>query len=32
MSKKKWGKTTVKTERIIRDSIPKPEVLVELDR
>ncbi|MFW9962208.1 MAG: hypothetical protein ACFFCX_01465 [Candidatus Sifarchaeia archaeon] len=25
MSRKKWGKSAVKTERVIRDAIPKPE-------
>lgn len=27
ISKKKWGKTATKTEKIIRDAVPKPEVL-----
>jgi ribosomal protein S25 len=31
MSKKKWGKSTVKTERIIRDAVPKQETLDEID-
>ncbi len=32
MSKKKWGKTAVKTERIIRDAVPKPETTAEIDK
>lgn len=31
-TRKKWGKTTQKTERLIRDAVPKPETLEELDQ
>ncbi|TFG31616.1 hypothetical protein EU528_05740 [Candidatus Thorarchaeota archaeon] len=31
MSRKKWGKSATKTEKIIRDAIPKPEVLSGID-
>ncbi|TFF94317.1 hypothetical protein EU546_05065 [Candidatus Thorarchaeota archaeon] len=31
MSKKKWGKTRTKTERVIRDAVPKEDTLQEID-
>ncbi|MHA1862136.1 MAG: hypothetical protein ACTSWA_00100 [Candidatus Thorarchaeota archaeon] len=31
MSRKKWGKSATKTEKIIRDAVPKPEVLSGID-
>ncbi len=31
MSRKKWGKSTTKTERIIRDAVPKPETIEEIN-
>ena len=31
MSRKKWGKSATKTEKIIRDAVPKPEVLKGID-
>ncbi|MHA1636554.1 MAG: hypothetical protein ACTSUB_00920, partial [Candidatus Thorarchaeota archaeon] len=30
MSRKKWGKSATKTERVVRDAVPKPEVLSEI--
>ncbi len=32
MSKKKWGKSAARREKIIRDAIPKPETLEEIDK
>ncbi|MCK5238781.1 MAG: hypothetical protein KAR33_04480 [Candidatus Thorarchaeota archaeon] len=32
ISRKKWGKSAAKTEKIIRDAIPKPETLSEIDQ
>ncbi|NWF96477.1 MAG: hypothetical protein HXY34_10095, partial [Candidatus Thorarchaeota archaeon] len=32
MSKKKWGKTATKTDKIVRDAIPRKETLAELDQ
>ncbi|MEM2142488.1 MAG: hypothetical protein QXS20_02535 [Candidatus Thorarchaeota archaeon] len=32
MSKKKWGKTTQRTERIVRDAIPEPKTLDEINQ
>ncbi|MFX1483752.1 MAG: hypothetical protein ACFFCP_11270 [Promethearchaeota archaeon] len=31
ISRKKWGKSAAKTERIIRDAIPKPEIMSGID-
>ncbi|MHA1614362.1 MAG: hypothetical protein ACTSYJ_05915 [Candidatus Thorarchaeota archaeon] len=31
ISRKKWGKSATKTEKIIRDAVPKPEVLKGID-
>ncbi|MHA2213884.1 MAG: hypothetical protein ACW992_12050, partial [Candidatus Thorarchaeota archaeon] len=31
MSRKRWGKSAAKTEKIIRDAVPKPETLSEID-
>ncbi|MFW9956439.1 MAG: hypothetical protein ACFFCT_00090 [Candidatus Odinarchaeota archaeon] len=31
ISKKKWGKSATKTEKIIRDAVPKPDVLTGID-
>ncbi|MHA1772393.1 MAG: eS25 family ribosomal protein [Candidatus Thorarchaeota archaeon] len=31
MSKKKWGKTATRHEKIVREAIPKPETLEEID-
>ncbi|TXT57351.1 MAG: hypothetical protein BAJATHORv1_10051 [Candidatus Thorarchaeota archaeon] len=31
MSRKKWGRSTTKTEKVIREAIPKKEVLKEID-
>jgi len=31
ISRKKWGKSAAKTEKIIRDAIPKPETISEID-
>ncbi|MCF2136297.1 MAG: 40S ribosomal protein S25 [Candidatus Thorarchaeota archaeon] len=31
MSKKKWGKSAARHEKIVRDAIPKPETLEEID-
>jgi ribosomal protein S25/predicted flap endonuclease-1-like 5' DNA nuclease len=32
ISRKKWGRATVKTERIVREAIPKPEVIDEINQ
>ncbi|MGY5862349.1 MAG: hypothetical protein RTU09_08255 [Candidatus Thorarchaeota archaeon] len=31
MSRKKWGRTATKTEKIVRDAVPKPETIGEID-
>ncbi|MHA1479901.1 MAG: hypothetical protein ACTSQZ_00545, partial [Candidatus Thorarchaeota archaeon] len=30
MSRKKWGKSAAKTERVVRDAVPKPDTLTEI--
>ncbi|MCK4484684.1 MAG: 40S ribosomal protein S25, partial [Candidatus Thorarchaeota archaeon] len=31
ISRKKWGRTATKTEKIVRDAVPKPETIGEID-